>query len=73
MLWIALPQILRLRGHLMVMTWLLFLIPFCAYNSGGHREEGRDQLASEQKLDNARKKIAFVEKTNGLTLQPADD
>lgn len=33
MLWIALPQILRLRGHLMVMTWLLFLIPFCAYSN----------------------------------------
>ena len=30
------------------------IIPFCAYNSVGYREEVRDQLASEQKLDNAR-------------------
>ena len=49
------------------------IIPFCAYNSVGYREEIRDQLASEQKLDNAQKKIAFAEKTNRLALQPADD
>ena len=49
------------------------IIPFCAYNSVGYREEVRDQLTSDQKLDNARKKIAFVEKTNSLALQPADD
>ena len=49
------------------------VIPICAYDSVGYREEIRDQLASEQELDNARKKIAFAEKTNKLALQPADD
>ena len=49
------------------------IIPFCAYNSVGYREEIRDQLASEQKLDNARWKIAFAEKANSLAFQPAGD
>ena len=30
------------------------IIPFCAYNSVGYRQEVRDKLASEQKMDNAR-------------------
>lgn len=33
MLWMALPQVLRLRGHIVVVTWLLFLIPFFAYSN----------------------------------------
>jgi hypothetical protein len=49
------------------------IIPFCAYNSVGYREEIRDQLASEQKLENARKKIALAAKINSGTPAPADD
>ena len=33
LLWIALPQILRERGHLMVVTWLLFLLPIMLYSN----------------------------------------
>ena len=47
--------------------------PLLRLQLSGVREEIRDQLASEQELDNARKKIAFDEKTNRLALQPADD
>ena len=36
------------------------IIPFCDYNSVGYREEIRDQLASDQKLENARKKIGLA-------------
>ena len=49
------------------------IIPFCAYNSVGYREEIRDQLAEEQKLDNARKKIRFAEQVNSQATTPGDD
>ena len=49
------------------------IIPFCAYNSVGYREEIRDQLVSEQKLDNARKKIALAEQINSAKPRSADD
>ena len=49
------------------------VIPFCAYNSVGYREEIRDQLAEEQKLANARKKLEFAAQTNKPVPQPADD
>ena len=49
------------------------IIPFCAYNSVGYREEIRDALASDQKLENAQKKIALAEKINSAAPAPADD
>ena len=49
------------------------IIPFCAYNSVGYREEIRDQLVGEQKLDNARKKIRLAEQINNPTPASADD
>lgn len=49
------------------------IIPFCAYNSVGYREEIRDQLVSEQKLENASKKIALAEQINSAASQSADD
>ncbi len=51
------------------------IIPFCAYNSVGYREEIRDQLASDQKLENARKKIQLAEQINSAASAPtpADD
>ena len=39
------------------------VIPFCAYNSVGYREEIREQLTSESKLDLARSKIRFAERS----------
>ena len=49
------------------------IIPFCAYNSVGYREEIRDQLVEKQKLDNARKKIRVAEQISGQAPTPADD
>ena len=49
------------------------IIPFCAYNSVGYREEIRDQLVGEQKLDNNRKKIRLAEQINNPTPASADD
>jgi uncharacterized radical SAM superfamily Fe-S cluster-containing enzyme len=40
------------------------IIPFCAYNSVGYREEIREQSTSENKLETARKKIKFAENQN---------
>ena len=40
------------------------IIPFCAYNSVGYREEIREQLTQEQSLENARRKIRFAEQNN---------
>jgi len=40
------------------------IIPFCAYNSVGYREEIREQLTSANKLEVARKKIKFAENQN---------
>ena len=49
------------------------IIPFCAYNSVGYREEIRDQLVEKQKLDNARKKIRLAEQISSQARTPADD
>ncbi len=49
------------------------IIPFCAYNSVGYREEIRDQLASDQKLENARKKIRLAEQINSAASTTGDD
>mgnify|MGYP006169206655 FL=1 len=40
------------------------IIPFCAYNSVGYREEIREQSTSENKLETARKKIKFAKNQN---------
>ena len=37
------------------------IIPFCAYNSVGYREEIRDQLTQERTLEIARAKIKSAE------------
>ena len=49
------------------------IIPFCAYNSVGYREEIRDQFVEKQKLDNARKKIRLAEQISSQAPTPADD
>ena len=41
------------------------IIPFCIYNSVGHREEIREQLAGERVLEIARKKILAASEHNG--------
>ena len=39
------------------------IIPFCAYNSVGYREEIREQLTQEKTLEIARSKIRFAERS----------
>ena len=39
------------------------IIPFCAYNSVGYREEIREQLTREQALEQGRKKIEFAKRS----------
>jgi len=50
------------------------IIPFCAYNSVGYREEIREQMTAERTLELAREKIRFAEDHNSnQTLPLADD
>ncbi len=39
------------------------VIPFCAYNSVGYREEIREQLTQDRTLELARSKIRFAERS----------
>ena len=40
------------------------VIPFCAYNSVGYREQIEEELSRERTLERARKKIEFAERSN---------